>query len=93
MFLPVSSTVLKIFEIVSGTYLSTLCMAYFIGLISLQRFKQHPSIRPMLEGGKVIQYGARTLNEGGFQVRTFVILIVEWKISVPFISDNVATSC
>lgn len=23
----------------------------------------------MLEGGKVIQYGARTLNEGGFQVR------------------------
>ncbi|KAG0617711.1 hypothetical protein M758_4G009400 [Ceratodon purpureus] len=32
-----------------------------------QRFKQHPSIRPTLEGGKVIQYGARTLNEGGFQ--------------------------
>ncbi|XP_002974941.2 electron transfer flavoprotein-ubiquinone oxidoreductase, mitochondrial isoform X1 [Selaginella moellendorffii] len=32
-----------------------------------QRFKQHPSIRPMLEGGKVVQYGARTLNEGGFQ--------------------------
>lgn len=32
-----------------------------------QRFKQHPSIRPLLEGGKVVQYGARTLNEGGLQ--------------------------
>ncbi|CAM6084513.1 unnamed protein product [Calypogeia fissa] len=32
-----------------------------------QRFKQHPSIRPLLEGGKVVQYGARTLNEGGVQ--------------------------
>ncbi|KAL2920925.1 Electron transfer flavoprotein-ubiquinone oxidoreductase mitochondrial [Bienertia sinuspersici] len=33
-----------------------------------QRFKHHPAIKPMLEGGSVIQYGARTLNEGGFQV-------------------------
>lgn len=32
-----------------------------------QRFKAHPSIRPLLEGGEVLQYGARTLNEGGFQ--------------------------
>ncbi|KAL4193686.1 hypothetical protein AMTRI_Chr06g200780 [Amborella trichopoda] len=32
-----------------------------------QKFKQHPSIRPLLEGGNVLQYGARTLNEGGFQ--------------------------
>lgn len=32
-----------------------------------QRFKTHPAIRPSLEGGKCIQYGARTLNEGGFQ--------------------------
>lgn len=32
-----------------------------------QRFKAHPSIRPLLEGGQVLQYGARTLNEGGFQ--------------------------
>ncbi|OAE27799.1 hypothetical protein AXG93_2167s1300 [Marchantia polymorpha subsp. ruderalis] len=32
-----------------------------------QRFKQHPSIRPFIEGGNVIQYGARTLNEGGIQ--------------------------
>ncbi len=33
----------------------------------LQRFKTHPAIRPMLEGGKRIVYGARALNEGGFQ--------------------------
>lgn len=32
-----------------------------------QRFKTHPAIRPMLEGGKRISYGARALNEGGFQ--------------------------
>ncbi|KAG5570873.1 hypothetical protein H5410_060639 [Solanum commersonii] len=32
-----------------------------------QRFKRHPAIRPLLEGGTVLQYGARSLNEGGFQ--------------------------
>lgn len=32
-----------------------------------QRFKQHPAVRPVLEGGKCISYGARCLNEGGFQ--------------------------
>lgn len=32
-----------------------------------QRFKQHPSVRPLLEGGKRISYGARALNEGGWQ--------------------------
>ncbi len=33
----------------------------------MQRFKLHPKIRPLLEGGKRIAYGARTLVEGGFQ--------------------------
>jgi electron-transferring-flavoprotein dehydrogenase len=32
-----------------------------------QRFKLHPLIRPMLEGGKRINYGARVVSEGGFQ--------------------------
>ncbi|MBI3710668.1 MAG: electron transfer flavoprotein-ubiquinone oxidoreductase [Proteobacteria bacterium] len=32
-----------------------------------QRFKSHPAIRPTLEGGRRIAYGARALNEGGFQ--------------------------
>lgn len=32
-----------------------------------QRFKQHPAVRPLLEGGKRIAYGARALNEGGWQ--------------------------
>uniref|UniRef100_A0AAR2K075 Electron transfer flavoprotein-ubiquinone oxidoreductase n=1 Tax=Pygocentrus nattereri TaxID=42514 RepID=A0AAR2K075_PYGNA len=32
-----------------------------------QRWKHHPSIAPTLEGGSRIAYGARALNEGGFQ--------------------------
>ena len=32
-----------------------------------QRFKQHPAIRPTLEGGKRLVYGARAITEGGFQ--------------------------
>lgn len=32
-----------------------------------QRFKTHPKIRPLFEGGKRIAYGARALNEGGLQ--------------------------
>jgi electron-transferring-flavoprotein dehydrogenase len=32
-----------------------------------QRFKTHPAVRKMLEGGKRVAYGARALNEGGFQ--------------------------
>ena len=33
----------------------------------LQRFKTHPAIRPIFAGGRRIAYGARALNEGGFQ--------------------------
>ncbi len=33
----------------------------------MQRFKTHPAIRPMLEGGRRIAYGARAINEGGLQ--------------------------
>jgi electron-transferring-flavoprotein dehydrogenase len=32
-----------------------------------QRFKQHPAIRPFLEGGKRVAYGARAITEGGLQ--------------------------
>src|SRR5215510_3159059 len=32
-----------------------------------QRFKTHSAIRPFFEGGRRIAYGARALNEGGFQ--------------------------
>lgn len=32
-----------------------------------QRFKTHPYIKAMLTGGRRIAYGARALNEGGFQ--------------------------
>ncbi|RDW86419.1 electron-transferring-flavoprotein dehydrogenase [Aspergillus mulundensis] len=32
-----------------------------------QKLKHHPLFREVLEGGKCISYGARALNEGGFQ--------------------------
>ena len=32
-----------------------------------QRWKQHPEIRKILEGGKRVSYGARAINEGGWQ--------------------------
>jgi len=32
-----------------------------------QRFKQHPDIRPIFEGGKRLAYGARAITEGGWQ--------------------------
>ena len=32
-----------------------------------QRFKLHPKIKHIFEGGRRISYGARALNEGGFQ--------------------------
>jgi electron-transferring-flavoprotein dehydrogenase len=32
-----------------------------------QRWKQHPDIRAILEGGKRVSYGARVINEGGWQ--------------------------
>ncbi len=32
-----------------------------------QRFKTHPAVRGVLEGGKRVGYGARAINEGGLQ--------------------------
>lgn len=40
---------------------------YLDPFLELQRFKTHPFIKPLLEGGQCIGYGARALNEGGFQ--------------------------
>jgi electron-transferring-flavoprotein dehydrogenase len=31
-----------------------------------QRYKEHPLVRRLLEGGKMIRYGARTISEGGW---------------------------
>ena len=40
----------------------------------MQKLKHHPAISAILEGGSVVQYGARTLNEGGFQVTELHLL-------------------
>ena len=36
-------------------------------LVEFQRFKTHPAIRPLLENGKRLSYGARAITEGGWQ--------------------------
>lgn len=33
----------------------------------MQRFKNHPAVREILEGGRRVAYGARAINEGGLQ--------------------------
>ncbi|MGI4879939.1 MAG: 4Fe-4S dicluster domain-containing protein, partial [Janthinobacterium lividum] len=33
----------------------------------MQRWKTHPAIREMLAGGRRVSYGARAINDGGFQ--------------------------
>ena len=34
---------------------------------AFQQFKNHPSIKPLLEGGDLLTYGARTIAAGGWQ--------------------------
>ena len=40
---------------------------YIYPFQEFQRFKTHPAIAPLFEGGKRIGYGARALTEGGWQ--------------------------
>src|ERR1700751_854398 len=40
---------------------------YLSPFAEFQRFKTHPAIRPLLEGGKRLAYGARAITEGGYQ--------------------------
>jgi electron-transferring-flavoprotein dehydrogenase len=40
---------------------------YLYPYMEFQRFKHHPSVAPLLEGGKRIAYGARAISEGGWQ--------------------------
>ena len=40
---------------------------YLNPYMEFQRFKHHPLVRPLFESGKIVAYGARTINEGGIQ--------------------------
>jgi len=40
---------------------------YLYPFEEFQRWKQHPDIRKYLEGGRRVSYGARAINEGGWQ--------------------------
>jgi len=40
---------------------------YLYPYMEFQRFKHHPEIAKLLEGGKRVAYGARAISEGGFQ--------------------------
>jgi len=33
----------------------------------MQKFKTHPDVKPLLEGGRRVAYGARAINQGGLQ--------------------------
>ncbi|KAJ0035391.1 hypothetical protein Pint_25828 [Pistacia integerrima] len=51
-----------------------------------QKLKHHSAIKQLLEGGTVIQYGARTLNEGGFQHTCYTyknMILVKFQ-SIPY---------
>jgi len=34
--------------------------------VLLQRLKEHPLVRPLLEGGEMVEWGAKTIPEGGY---------------------------
>ena len=40
---------------------------YLFPYMEFQRFKHHPKIKKLLEGGKRVAYGARAITEGGWQ--------------------------
>ncbi|MFC7702928.1 electron transfer flavoprotein-ubiquinone oxidoreductase [Plastorhodobacter daqingensis] len=40
---------------------------YLYPYMEFQRFKHHPAVAPLLEGGKRVAYGARAISEGGWQ--------------------------
>ena len=40
---------------------------YLYPYMEFQRFKHHPMVAELLEGGKRISYGARAISEGGYQ--------------------------
>jgi flavin-dependent dehydrogenase len=52
-----------------------------------QRWKHHPFIAELLEGGRCIGYGARALNEGGLQSIPKVLSFV-FRFNDCFISFN-----
>ena len=43
------------------------CNPYLSPFEEFQRWKTHPAIRAEIEGGKRVSYGARAINEGGWQ--------------------------
>ncbi|KTG02684.1 hypothetical protein cypCar_00011990 [Cyprinus carpio] len=53
-----------------------------------QRWKHHPSIMSTLEGGNRIAYGARALNEGGFQACGMLIGCSPGFMNVPKIKGT-----
>ena len=48
--------------------------------MEFQRLKHHPTISKHLEGGECIQYGARCINEGGFQARARFDHVEGWQM-------------
>ena len=47
--------------------LARLSKPYLSPFEEMQRWKTHPAIRAEIEGGRRVSYGARAINEGGYQ--------------------------
>ena len=64
-----SSTTLKTIKLAVGFVVGLdYANPYLDPFKEFQRFKQHPKVRPLFEGGKRLVYGARAIgNEGGWQ--------------------------
>ena len=84
------SIIMYMYVYVSIMYWST-ALSYTVFVF--QRWKLHPSIRPIFEGGKRIAYGARAVNEGGIQVSLSVGEVsLPLFLKVPFIFSSVCQS-
>lgn len=48
--------------------LSDLCTASVPIYQMMEDFKQHPAIRPLIKGGKLVEYGGHLIPEGGYRM-------------------------
>jgi electron-transferring-flavoprotein dehydrogenase len=59
---PLADDLLSLGLVVGLDYRQTTLDAHVL----LQRFKQHPIVAPLLEGGELVEWGAKTIPEGGY---------------------------
>ena len=77
------------------TFICSLLIVYFHTASLFQRWKTHPRVAPNFEGGERIMYGARALNEGGFQSLPEIVFPGQslWPVVFTFFSSCVYLVC